>query len=215
MRFNFIRNGDITDLREMVSTCNAYGIRVIVQLEISSKNDLWTRNGMFPQSEVQFAIKSILKNLLSMGVAGFRLESTKIGSTYFTEELFKDLHLEGSSFGNSRPFIMHDNSYFSQPNQVQFGRTILTDYADSMFHILMKQNGMPLGAIVRELTDEELKIASKDAVIFIDQPEIQRIDPLKGMNFRQPRLLNKAAALMLAWPYGENLEGRFFLSYYR
>ncbi|XP_074595022.1 alpha-amylase-like isoform X2 [Brevipalpus obovatus] len=196
------KNGDMTSLREMVSTCNAYGIRVIVQIESSSKNDLWTRNGPFPQSEVQFEIKSILNNLLNMGVSGFRLESTMIGSTYFTEELFNDLHLEGSLFGDSRPFVMHDTSYFFQPNQVNFGRIIVTDYADSMHDILSKQNGMHLGDIVRKLTDENLKTVSEDAVVFVDQPQIQRIDPLKGMNFRQPRLLNKATALMLAWPYG-------------
>jgi len=156
----------MTALRGMISTCNAQEIRTIVQLKIDNKKNSWFLS-QFQQNEVQFAIRSVLMDLLSMGVSGFRVESTTIDSNYFNEELFKDLYLESPLPRNSKPFPMHDNSHLSQPNQANFGKTIVTDYADILYCALKKHGGKHLADIIHSLTDENLKIDSHEAVVFV------------------------------------------------
>ncbi|XP_074600173.1 alpha-amylase-like [Brevipalpus obovatus] len=166
------------------------------------------------QEYVQNKIAGALNKIISLGIAGIRVDASFMSWPKDLGEIFKKLdNLNPKYFEpNSKLYVFHSINYEDGltpgpgPNAYDYlniGSIIAVDTRGKVVDSFLKDNSARIKQL-RDL-DEKSSIPSNSAVSFIDAPAYQFTDVPLGINFRKPFLLIKATAFLLAWPYGTPL----------
>ncbi|XP_074593354.1 alpha-amylase-like [Brevipalpus obovatus] len=193
-------SGDIENPKDLVQLRNCM---------LTDLNDL--NNG---QEYVQNKIAEALNKLISLGIAGIRVDASYMSWPKDLGEIFKKLdNLNPKYFEpNSTLYIFHSINYEdglppgpgpSPYDYLKIGSIIAVVTRDIVVDSFLKDDF----ARIKQLRylNEKSSIPSNSAVSFIDAPAYQFTEVPEGINFRQPFLLIKATAFLLAWPFGTAL----------
>ena len=145
--------------------------------------------------EVQEKLAGYLNDLVSVGVAGFRLDAAK--------------HMPADDIGailamvDGDPYVFQeviagDDGPIDRSAYAQHGDLTEFGYAPRLEHAFLDGN---LGEI-RNLEAAEGLFPSEQAVVFVDNHDTQRGHWGEGLNFTAGERYALANVFMLAWPYG-------------
>ncbi|XP_074600150.1 alpha-amylase-like [Brevipalpus obovatus] len=193
------QSGDIEDPNDPVQ------LRVC---ELTDLNDL--NNG---QEYVQNKIAEALNKLISLGIAGIRVDASYMSWPEDLGNIFRKLsHLNAKYFKpKSKLFIFHSITYeaaltptagLNPQDYIMYGSVIATRARQQIVDAFLKRGSNRIANLVHPDDEAWTEIASESAVILIDSPFNQFTDSPDVINFRQDDLLIRATAFMLAWPYG-------------
>lgn len=183
-------------------------------------------------SKVRSAIGNYLKDLLSLGVAGFRIDAAK---HIPANDLKAILEIAGpvnsdvtAAFGLTRPWVTGEifggfgpidqnerGVYFSLGTMNEF------KYKDIMRDTFDHRNGASISqlASIIPINDSAPNprgmFASRDATVFVSNHDTERHpEEDQSMNSSYGKMFNLANIFMLAYPYGQpQLQSGFKLSY--
>lgn len=165
------------------------------------------------RASVQDTIVKAVRKLLSIGVAGFKIDSARHIWPSHLEEMFAKTDLNRLYSEGSKPLLVHDvrpccnydrNQVASSGEYVHIGRANEYYYQREILEVFKKKSSKKLGKLVSVLQNEKIvPTSSDDAIIFVDNAELQREMRTDGLNFLSPKELKLATAFMLAWPYGK------------
>nr|KAG5697641.1 hypothetical protein BaRGS_011190 [Batillaria attramentaria] len=157
---------------------------------------------------VRGKLAEFMNNLITIGVAGFRVDSAKHMWPGDLENIFGRLqvrlNLKSDVFGsNKRPFIYQhvpdydDNEAIRAYEYTNNGRVTNFRFGKYLNDVFRRQNAL------KQLGEGWNMPASDDVLNFIDNHDNQR-DTSAGsvLTYKQSRLYKMATAFMLAWPYG-------------
>lgn len=180
-------------------------------------------------SKVRGVLGNYLKDLLSLGIAGFRVDASKHMPATDLQEI---LRLAGpvrqdviSTLGIERPWLTHEvfggfgpiseterSTYFSLGTANEF------KYKDVLRDAFTRANGLTLAQLYATIPVNDSRpnprgmFASRNATVFVSNHDTERHD--QSLNAGYGKRFNLANIFMLAYPYGQpQLQSGFKLSY--
>ncbi|MEM7796961.1 MAG: alpha-amylase family protein [Cyanobacteria bacterium P01_C01_bin.118] len=210
------RSGNREQLAELISRCHQAGVKVYVDMVVNpmAEDDKATDDSPVKISEVlvdssktQAEIATAMNELLAMGAAGFRLETSQPIPPEHIAAILRQLHPLSPKFhpNGGRPLIYQDigptavsqaHDYFGNGSisEVRYGRNL----GEQVRHGQLK-NLVLFG-------EAWGLVPSHKAIVFTDNHRTQRSRDRNIVTFKAPadngasyRLAN---IFMLAWPYG-------------
>ncbi|XP_063363915.1 alpha-amylase 4N-like [Cydia amplana] len=151
-------------------------------------------------------LSSFLNNLISLGVAGFRVDAAKHMWPNDLKEIYNRLHNLNTDFGferHSKPYIFQEVIYYGneaiQPNEyTSLGDVTEFRVGSELKNCFRGQN--PLKWLVSWGPQWGLS-PSDTGLVFIDNHDTQRSNDV--LTYKESRAYKAAIAFMLAHPYGE------------
>ncbi|XP_023224503.1 alpha-amylase 2B-like isoform X3 [Centruroides sculpturatus] len=190
-------SGDIEDITNVfqLRNCRLMGL-----------NDLDQSN-----SHVRRMMINYLNKLISLGVAGFRIDAAKHMWPSDLKSIYRSLdNLNEKYFPlRTRPFIYQEvinedsNDPINTREYTFLGRVTEFQFGIKLADILHKTDSNVLSDVYF-FGDKLGMLRSHNAFVFIDNHDTQRGHGItkKVITYREPRLYKIAIAFMLAWPYG-------------
>lgn len=210
------RSGNREQLTKLIHRCNQAGVKVYVDMVVdpmadddkaTDDNPANTSDVSLDSSKTQAEIATAMNELLAMGVAGFRLETSQPVPPEHIAAILRQLHPLSPKFhpNGGRPLIYQDigpaaasqaHDYFGNGSisEVRYGRNL----GEQVRHGQLK-NLVLFG-------EAWGLVPSHKAIVFTDNHRTQRSRDRNIVTFNAPndggasyRLAN---VFMLAWPYG-------------
>ncbi|CAH1276939.1 AMY2B [Branchiostoma lanceolatum] len=205
--FDFNCNDDVTQTRCYTSDCKVHNFddpfemrncRIFGMLDLKTDSEY-----------VRGKIVGYINYLISIGVAGFRIDAAKHMWPGDLEAIFGRLNDLNTAYfwAGSRPFIymeILEGGGGSSSEYIHLGRVTEFEYGDHLGTIFRKQNGRTLSSL-KDFGEDWGMEWDGNALVFVDNHDSQRGHGGGGpsvLTFRDSRLYKMANAFMLAFPYG-------------
>lgn len=164
------------------------------------------------REHVQTKISEFLNQLISFGVAGFRVDAAKHMWPADLKVIYAKLNDLSTEFfaARTKPFIYQEVIDMDQGEPItrwdynQMGRVTEFLYGAELGAVLRKRRNQLL-KYLRNFGEDSGFLPSGDALTFVDNHDNQRGHGAGGadvLTFFEPRLYTMAVAFLLAWPYG-------------
>ncbi|GAB6025608.1 Alphaamylase [Chamberlinius hualienensis] len=183
------------------SECSGDDVKQIRDCELVSLKDL-----NLHRDDVRDKIKSFFNHLLSIGVAGFRIDAAKHMWPEDLQEIYKDLKLSSEFFSaDSRPLIFQEVISYSNDDAIDrneyinLARVTEFRYGQKLSNVFRGNDQLRW---LKNFGQEWDMAQSNQVLVFIDNHDNQRSNDGNVLNFFEPELYQKALTFMISWPYG-------------
>ncbi|CAH1257173.1 AMY2A [Branchiostoma lanceolatum] len=200
---------DFNDCSACLSGCNIHSYDDVNELRncrLAGLLDL-----KLSSDYVRGKITDYLNYLISIGVAGFRVDAAKHMWPRDMAAIFDRLTDLNTAYfpSGSRPFIFMevidlDGEGFSSSEYTHLGRVTEFKYGMQLGYVFRKENDQKLENLANFVESWGLQL-DNSSLVFVDNHDNQRGHGAGGQSiitFRDSRLYKMANAFMLAYPYG-------------